>query len=58
LLGIVAISLVVSKPNAALLVWALPIGASAASLDAIFVGPLSRAVKGARRLAFAPRRTP
>jgi len=58
MLGIVAISLAASKPDAAYLVWALPVGASAACLDAIFVGPLSRVVEGARRLAFAPRRTP
>jgi lipopolysaccharide export system permease protein len=56
--GIVAISLAVSRPNAAILVWALPIGASAVSLDAILAGPLSRALKGMRRLAFAATRTP
>jgi lipopolysaccharide export system permease protein len=58
MLGIVAVSLAVSKPNAAILVWAIPIGASAVSLDAIFAGPLSRALAGMRRLAFAATRTP
>ncbi|MFZ1965193.1 MAG: LPS export ABC transporter permease LptF [Roseiarcus sp.] len=57
LVGIVAISLSVSNPNAAILVWAMPIGASAVSLDAIFLGPLSRALAGMRRLAFAAMRT-
>jgi lipopolysaccharide export system permease protein len=57
LLGIVAISLAVSNPNAAILVWAIPIGASTVSLDAILVGPLSRALAGMRRLAFAAMRT-
>jgi hypothetical protein len=55
--GIVAISLSVSNRNAAILVWAMPIGASAVSLDAILVGPLSRALAGMRRLAFAAMRT-
>ena len=58
MLGIVAVSFAVSKPNAAILVWAIPIGASAVSLDAIFAGPLSRALAGTRRLAFAATRTP
>jgi lipopolysaccharide export system permease protein len=58
MLGIVVVSLAVSRPNAAILVWAIPIAASAASLDAIFVGPLSRALAGMRRLAFAAARTP
>ncbi|MGD0565655.1 MAG: LPS export ABC transporter permease LptF [Roseiarcus sp.] len=49
--GIAATSLAVSKPNAAILVWAIPIGASALSVDAIFAGPLSRALQGLRRLA-------
>jgi lipopolysaccharide export system permease protein len=57
LVGIVAISLSVSNSNAAILVWAMPIGASAVSLDAILVGPLSRALAGMRRLAFAAMRT-
>lgn len=51
MLGIAAISLVVSKPAAAIMVWGLPLGASAVSLDAIFGGPLTRAAQGARRLA-------
>jgi lipopolysaccharide export system permease protein len=57
LVGIVSISLVVGNPNAAILVWAMPIGASAVSLDAIFVGPLSRALAAMRRLAFSATRT-
>jgi lipopolysaccharide export system permease protein len=58
MLGIVATSLAVSRPNAAILAWAIPIGASAASLDAIFAGPLSRALGGMRRLVLAATRTP
>lgn len=50
MLGIAATSLVVSKPAAAILVWGLPVGASLASLDAIFGGPISRAIVGARRM--------
>jgi lipopolysaccharide export system permease protein len=53
MLGIAAISLVVSKPSAAILVWGLPLGASLASLDAIFSGPLTRALAAARRLKLA-----
>ena len=55
MLGIAATSLAVSKPGAAVLVWGLPLGASLASLDAIFSGPLSRAFAVARRMAFAKR---
>jgi hypothetical protein len=33
----------------AILAWALPIGASALCLDAIYVGPVKRALAGARR---------
>jgi lipopolysaccharide export system permease protein len=51
--GIASISLVVSRPEVAALVWALPIGASAISLDAIFGGPLSRAAGAMRRFAVA-----
>jgi lipopolysaccharide export system permease protein len=58
MLGIVATSLAVSRPNAAILAWAIPIGASAASLDAIFAGPLSRALGGIRRLVLAATRMP
>lgn len=53
MLGIAATSLVVSRPGASVLVWALPVGASALSVDSIFRGPASRALQGARRLAFA-----
>jgi lipopolysaccharide export system permease protein len=51
MLGIAATSLVASKPDAAILVWVLPVGASLVSLDAIFGGPICRAAIGARRLA-------
>ena len=51
MLGIAATSLAVSKANAALLVWGLPIGASVISIDAIFGGPISRTAAGARRIA-------
>jgi lipopolysaccharide export system permease protein len=51
MLGIAAISLVSSKPAMAVFVWGLPLGASAISLDAVFGGPFSRALKGARGLA-------
>ncbi len=57
MLGIAATSLAVSRANAALLIWAIPIGASAASVDAIFAGPLSRALEGMGRRAFAATRT-
>jgi lipopolysaccharide export system permease protein len=53
MLGIAATSLAVAKPGAALMVWFLPIGASALSLDAIFGGPVSRIARGLRRLAAA-----
>jgi len=53
MLGIAATSLVVSKPAYALLVWGLPLGASLVSIDAIFSGPIIRALRGARRRAFA-----
>ncbi|MBV8474136.1 MAG: LptF/LptG family permease, partial [Hyphomicrobiales bacterium] len=56
MLGIAATSLVVSKPGVASLVWGLPLCASLASLDAIFSGPLTRALASARRLTFAKRR--
>jgi len=56
--GIAAISLTASRPEVAALVWALPIGASAISLDAIFGGPLSRAAGGMRRLAVVATRKP
>ncbi len=56
MLGIAATSLAVSKPNAAILVWAIPIGASAACVDSIFAGPLSRALERIGRLAYAARR--
>ncbi|MGD1037600.1 MAG: LPS export ABC transporter permease LptF [Roseiarcus sp.] len=57
MLGIATISLAVSRPNFALFVWAIPIGASAISLAAIFAGPLGRALEGTRRLASAATRT-
>ncbi len=53
MLGIAATSLAVSRPNMAIFVWVIPIGASAASVDLIFGGPLSRALQGMRRLAAA-----
>jgi len=57
IVGIAVTSLSVSRPNAAIFVWAIPIGASALSVDAIFAGPLSRALKGTMgRLAFAATR--
>ena len=58
LLGIAADSLSAANANAMILVCALPIGASAVSLDAIFGGPLSRIAGGIRRLAVAATRKP
>jgi lipopolysaccharide export system permease protein len=40
LLGIAASTFVVSRPNAALFVWAIPLATCMACLDAIFHGPL------------------
>jgi lipopolysaccharide export system permease protein len=56
MLGIAATSLAASKPDAGYVVWALPIGASALSVDAIFGGPVTRALRAIRRLAFAAKR--
>jgi lipopolysaccharide export system permease protein len=56
IVGIAVTSLSVSRPNAAIFVWAIPIGASALSVDAIFAGPLSRTLQGMRRLAVAATR--
>ncbi len=56
LLGIGATSFAIGDPKAAVLVWAIPIGASAASVDSIFGGPLSRAFQRMRRLAYAAAR--
>jgi lipopolysaccharide export system permease protein len=43
MLGVAATSVVVSRPNAEYLVWAIPILTSLFCLDAILMGPLSRA---------------
>jgi hypothetical protein len=56
MIGIGATSLAPARPSAMIFVWALLIGASAVSLDVVFGGPLSRAVKGVRRLAAAAMR--
>jgi lipopolysaccharide export system permease protein len=49
MLGVAVISLAVGSSRVAILAWALPIGASALCLDAIYVGPVKRALAGARR---------
>ncbi|MGD0639299.1 MAG: LPS export ABC transporter permease LptF [Roseiarcus sp.] len=56
MVGIAATSLAASRPNAAILVWAVPLGASAACIDAVFSGPVSRVLQGARRFALAATR--
>jgi hypothetical protein len=56
MLGIAATSLAASKASAAVLIWAMPIGVSAASVDVIFGGPLSRAFRGMGGLARAAAR--
>ena len=43
ILGVAATSIVVSRPRAEYFVWAIPILTSLICLDAIFLGPLSRA---------------
>jgi hypothetical protein len=55
MLGVAVISLAVSDPRAAILAWALPIGASALCLDSIGGGPVKRALAGARRQIAARR---
>ena len=49
MLGVAVTTLTVSDPQAAILAWALPIGASAFCLDSIYGGPVKRALAGARR---------
>jgi lipopolysaccharide export system permease protein len=49
--SVAATSLATIEPSAAILAFALPLGACAASLDAIYGGPLRRALGGALRLA-------
>ena len=49
MLGVAVTSLAVSDLRAAILAWALPIGASALCLDSIYGGPVKRALGGARR---------
>jgi lipopolysaccharide export system permease protein len=44
LLGIAANSFVVSRPNAAYVVWAIPLVVSLLCFDAIFAGPIARLV--------------
>jgi len=55
LLGLAATSLISGEPRAAILAWALPIAASALCFDAVYHGPLNRALAAARRLATRPR---
>ncbi|THD44304.1 MAG: LPS export ABC transporter permease LptF, partial [Bradyrhizobium sp.] len=49
MLGVAVTSLVVSDPHAAILAFALPLLACAAALDAIYGGPLRRALREGRR---------
>ena len=56
MLGVAVTSLAVGDPRAAILAWALPIGASVLCLDSIYGGPVKRTLGGARR-RIAARRT-
>jgi lipopolysaccharide export system permease protein len=49
MLGVAVTSLAVSDLRAAILAWALPIGASVLCLDWIYGGPVKRAISKARR---------
>jgi lipopolysaccharide export system permease protein len=58
LLGVAATSVVVSKPRAEYLVWAIPILTSLFCLDTILNGPLSRATVFFRKRLTLGRRSP
>ena len=55
MLGVAATTLAAGDFRAAILAWALPIGASAFCLDSIYGGPVKQALSGARR-RYAARR--